>query len=68
MILTGHWFCSHCNDVVHFRKPSGRWDVRRGEECPVCKHHTADWITDAPKPLTTERAAFLFHQMKQLTK
>jgi hypothetical protein len=66
--MQGHWYCSFCNDVVNLRKPYGRWDLKRGEQCPVCRHHSADWIPDRPQNLSGDRAKILFHQMKEQVK
>ena len=63
--MTGHWYCSYCNDVVILPKPVGRWDAKRGVTCPVCHHNSCDWIPATPRTLTTERAAVLFHQLKE---
>ncbi len=61
-------FCSHCDDVVILRLPAGRWDVRHGVKCPVCRHNTADWIPDAPKPVDDATAARGFAAMKEAVK
>lgn len=42
--MNGYWFCSTCDDVVLFRSPVGRWDLKAGEECPVCHHRSLDWM------------------------
>ena len=77
--IHGHWYCSCCNDVVNIRKPVGRWDVRRGETCPVCQNNSADWVPDKAwlkkyqcshcpecgQPVSLERAHELFEKMKK---
>ena len=68
--LHGHWYCSFCNDVVNLRKPSGRWDDKRGVRCPVCHNNSADWVPEKEKPATVspERGAELFQQVKEAVK
>lgn len=44
--MKGYWFCSHCDDVVILPQPLGRWDAKRGVECPACHSSTADWTPD----------------------
>ena len=65
--LHGHWYCSYCQDVVNLRKPWGRWDSRRGVQCPVCRNMSADWVGDTikpkpvqPEPLSPEHCKQLF--------
>lgn len=62
--LTGHWFCSTCDEVVNIRKPSGRWDTKRGELCPKCRRDTADWIKDAPNYKEQFKALLNYDQNK----
>jgi hypothetical protein len=45
--LLGHWYCSFCNDVVNLPKPVGRYDLRAGVFCPVCRHNSGTWVPDA---------------------
>ena len=52
--MNGHWFCSHHNDVVNIRKPTGRWDDRKGVTCPVCHQPACDWVPDQDKPRTLD--------------
>ena len=69
--LSGHWYCSFCNDVVNIRKPFGRWDERRGQPCPVCRHNSAEWVSDSPparRGVSPERAAELFMEVKSAVK
>jgi hypothetical protein len=66
----GHWFCSHCDDMVTLPLPWGRWDARRGVLCPVCHHTTADWIpaqetTTTPAAVAPEVAKEFFRQMHE---
>jgi len=68
--ISGHWYCSFCNDVVNIRKPVGRWDEKRGQLCPVCHNRSADWIDSTAKPakpasVSPERGAELFGELKQ---
>jgi len=75
--ISGHWYCSFCNDVVNLHKPVGRWDSKRGVACPVCRNNSADWVSDTctcggycpacakPKPVAIERGHELFNQMRK---
>jgi len=63
----GHWFCSFCNDVVNIQKPWGRWDARRGVNCPVCHHNSANWIPEK-KTIAPETAKANFDAMREETK
>jgi len=60
----GHWYCSCCQDIVFLRKPWGRWDSKRGLQCPVCHNMSADWVGDTaptqPAPLSQEHGKELF--------
>ena len=60
--MSGHWFCSTCNDIVTMHAPAGRWDSLRDVLCPVCHHETAFWVKDIPTRSTVspERARQLF--------
>jgi len=64
--MSGHWYCSFCNDVVTMVAPA-RWDARRGVKCPVCHHASADWVKH-DETLSPERAKMLFEQMKEAVK
>lgn len=66
--MSGHWFCSHCDDVVNLPMPVGRWDTRHGVKCPACRRNTADWINDTPNPVSQEAGAKLFQQIKEQIK
>jgi hypothetical protein len=62
--MNGHWFCNECGEAVCLPSPAGRWDARRGVTCPLCHKPAADWINDAPQPVTLEQGLKLFRQMK----
>ena len=74
--MSGHWFCTHCDDVVILPKPYGRWDARRNVVCPVCHRATADWtsakdsvrISTLTTAISPEYAAKMFAQMKDAVK
>ena len=60
--MNGHWFCSHCNDVVSMPAPAGRWDSLEDVFCTTCRHYTAFWVKHIPSRsgVTPERAGQLF--------
>lgn len=63
--MSGHWYCSFCNDVVNIRTPAGRWDRRDGEICPVCRNTSAKWVKHDERNVSPETAKLLFAQMRQ---
>ncbi len=65
--ITGHWFCSQCNDIVNKPAPVGRWDSFQDAFCPVCRRSSAFWVKHIPtrSTVTPERAKFLFAKMRE---
>lgn len=65
-IMSGHWFCSNCNDIVSMPAPVGRWDSLQDVFCPVCRRSSAFWVKHIPTltKVTPERARVLFAQMR----
>ena len=64
----GHWFCSFCDDIKFLPAPAAdsKNDVER---CLDCKNNSLYWIPAKDKrPMSPERAAILFHQMKEAVK
>ena len=73
-MISGHWFCLTCDDVIHAQKPF----VSQSElwVCPICKRKTCQWIPHQPterinrkqmnQAVSPERAAEWFRKMKAL--
>lgn len=64
--MNGHWFCSYCNEVQFSDAPVGRWDSKKGEACPTCRHNSMDWIEDAkdePAPVPPASAAYVAEKL-----
>ena len=41
----GRWHCLFCKVDVTLPTPSGRWDFKHGQPCPVCGNNSCDWLT-----------------------
>ena len=64
-MTSGHFFCSFCNDVVNLR-----FTGEESEQCPVCRHHSAQWVPHVRRrsgrvALDPERGKMLFQQIKE---
>lgn len=46
--MSGHWFCSCCNDVKFLRAPDNQASDKIVEHCPDCHNRSLNWILHIP--------------------
>jgi hypothetical protein len=66
--VSGHWYCSYCNDIKFLPAPANTAESEAVERCLDCKNNSLVWVTHASSlrgRVTVERANELFQQVKE---